>query len=410
MVMVSNLITGLAGGRAAPVLCGRNSGKTATEITEDAIDNCKHSANPSRGKSMKTLPPLLLFCLSILSVAGPVQSNPPGHLSGPHIATFSIVAWDPQTGDYGVAVQSRYFAVGSVVPHAAAETGAIATQALGNLLYGSQGLALLAEGTAADDVIKELIKADPLRTERQVGVVDQHGRAASYTGQECLPWAGGRTGEHYAVQGNLLVGPQVVNAMAIAFETMPGDFATRLVHALAAGQAAGGDARGRQSAALLVVRKAGGYLGLTDRYIDLHVEDHPTPIRELERLLEIRQSQLAHTRAAELLQLAENAEEVQRTDLYKEAHAQIEHALELYPEDDFGWWLLARIRLLQGEPDAAAAAAQRALIENPAWRRLPASTRASLGVAPELITALLEVDAFRRLWESLAVEGPAVAQ
>jgi uncharacterized Ntn-hydrolase superfamily protein len=360
---------------------------------------------------MKTMSSLFLaFCLSASSGAGFAQQDPLAPVSAPHISTFSIVAQDPETGDYGVAVQSRYFAVGAVVPHAAAETGAIATQALGNLLYGPQGLALLAEGKAADEVIEQLVKTDPLRTERQVGVVDQQGRAASYTGKDCLPWAGGRTGDHYAVQGNLLAGPQVVNAMATAFEAAPGDFATRLVYSLAAGQAAGGDARGRQSAALLVVRKEGGYLGLTDRYIDLHVEDHPTPIRELARLLEIRQSQLAHTRARELLKRAEDAEEDQRADLYKEANVQVEHALELYPEDDYGWWMLARIRLLQGEQDAAAEAAQRALIENPTWRRLPESTRASLGVAPALVTELLEIDTFRRVWESLAPETSAVAQ
>lgn len=359
---------------------------------------------------MRTLSSLLAFCLTVFSGVGFAQSNLLRPATAPHIATFSIVALDPETGDYGVAVQSRYFAVGAVVPHAAAETGAIATQARGNLLYGEQGLALLADGKAADDVIEQLVQPDPLRSERQVGIVDQQGRAASYTGEGCLPWAGGRTGDNYAVQGNLLAGPQVVNAMATAFETAPGDFATRLVYALAAGQAAGGDARGRQSAALLVVRKEGGYLGLNDRYIDLHVEDHPTPIRELTRLLEIRQSQLARTHATELLQQAEDTDEDQRADLYKDAQAQMEHALELYPEDDYGWWVLARIRLLQGERDAAAAAAQRALIENPAWRRLPASTRSSLGVAPELINALLEIDTFRRVWGSLSPETSAAAQ
>jgi uncharacterized Ntn-hydrolase superfamily protein len=359
---------------------------------------------------MRTLSSFIAVCLCVFGGSGFTQSNLPEPVTAPHIATFSIVARDPETGDYGVAVQSRYFAVGDVVPHAAAETGAIATQARGNLLYGAQGLALLAEGKAADDVIEQLVNPDPLRSERQVGVVDQRGHAASYTGEECLPWAGGRTGDNYAVQGNLLAGPQVVNAMATAFETAPGDFATRLVYALAAGQAAGGDARGRQSAALLVVRKEGGYLGLTDRHVDLHVEDHPTPIRELARLLEIRQSQLARTHATELLQQAEDGEEDQRADLYKEAQAQMEHALELYPEDDYGWWVLARIRLLQGERDAAAAAAQRGLIENPAWRRLPASTRSSLGVPPELIKALLEIDTFRRVWGSLSPETSAAAQ
>ena len=358
---------------------------------------------------MKVISSMLALSLCLASGTSIAQPDRSGGIA-PHIATFSIVARDPETGDYGVAVQSRYFAVGDVVPHAAAETGAIATQARGNLMYGPQGLALLAQGLPADQVIEQLVAADPLRTERQVGVVDQAGKAASFTGEACLPWAGGRTGEHYAVQGKLLAGPQVVNAMAAAFEAAPGGFATRLVYALAAGQAAGGDARGRQSAALLVVRKQGGYLGLNDRYIDLHVEDHPTPIRELSRLLEIRLAQLAHTDAKALLQRAQDAEGAEQAGLLDQAHGLMEHALELYPEDDYGWWLLARIQLLQGQPEAAALAAQRALIENPTWRRLPAAIRASLGVAPEEIAALLEVDSFRSVWQSLAPETTAVTQ
>jgi uncharacterized Ntn-hydrolase superfamily protein len=328
----------------------------------------------------------------------------------PIISTFSIVAWDPESGDFGVAVQSRYFSVGTVVPHAAADTGAIATQARGNLLYGPQGLDLLARGMSADEVIEHLVTDDPQRSERQLGIVDSQGRAASFTGEQCLPWAGSRIGEHYAVQGNLLAGPQVVDAMASAFEAAPGDFANRLVYALAAGQAAGGDARGRQSAALLVVRKEGGYLGLTDRYIDLHVEDHPTPIRELVRLLHIRQAQLAHERASELLRRAGDAEGDERSELLGQAREQMLLALDLHPQDDYAWWQLARIRLAEGEPQAAAEAAQRALLENPTWRRLSASTRASLGVPPELIEALQEVESFRRVWQSLAPESVPVAQ
>jgi uncharacterized Ntn-hydrolase superfamily protein len=324
--------------------------------------------------------------------------------SEPHISTFSIVAFDPDTGDYGVAVQSRYFAVGEVVPHAAAGVGAIATQARGNLLYGVDGLKLLERGTAANQVIEQLITNDELRNERQVGVIDRQGNAASYTGQDCLPWAGGRTGDHYAVQGNLLAGPQVVDAMATAFETAPGNFASRLVYAIAAGQAAGGDARGRQSAALLVVRNNGGYLGLTDRYIDLHVEDHPTPIRELARLLKIRLAQLATDTAKQQLQQAAGAVEQDRAELIGQARQQMLRALEYHPQDDYGWWLLARIHLLEGQPQAAAQAAQRALLENPAWRRLPASTRASLGVEAALIDSLLQIDSFQRVWHSLAPE------
>lgn len=357
---------------------------------------------------MKQLFTLLVFLLVIRCGAGVAGASEDARFaSAPPITTFSIVARDPETGDYGVAVQSRYFAVGAVVPHAAADTGAVATQASGNLLYGPQGLELLSGGMPAAQVIEELITPDPGRSERQVGVVDQQGRAATYTGEDCLPWAGGRTGDGYAVQGNLLAGPQVVDAMATAFETAPGDFPTRLVYALAAGQAAGGDARGRQSAALLVVRKAGGYLGMTDRYIDLHVEDHPTPIRELVRLLKIRQAQLATNRAGTLLQRAGTAAGSERAGLLGQARLEMQRALELHPEDDNGWWLLARIRLLEGESEAAAVAARRALLENPAWRRLPESTRARLGVTPELISQLLAIESFRRVWESLAPVAPA---
>ena len=330
--------------------------------------------------------------------------------TAPYITTFSIVAWDPETGDFGVAVQSRYFAVGAVVPHATAEVGAVATQARGNLLYGPEGLSLLGSGIAAEEVLERLLVADPQRDERQVGIVDKLGRAASYTGEKCLPWSGGRVGRHYAVQGNLLAGPQVVDAMAAAFEVASGEFPDRLMYALTAGQAAGGDARGRQSAALLVVRKEGGYLGLTDRYIDLHVEDHATPIHELLRLLHIRQAQLATARATEILDRAEQAEEGSRAELLGQAREQMLHALELDPDDDYGWWVLARIHLLEGDAQAAADAAQRALLENPSWRRLPASTRASLGVPPQLIEALQDVESFRQVWSSLAPEAAPIAR
>jgi len=345
---------------------------------------------------------LMFFCKTTFAWTGSMSPA----VTAPLISTFSIVAYDPDSGDYGIAVQSRYFAVGQVVPHAAANTGAIATQARGNLQYGVDGLKLLDQGMAAGKVIEQLIGTDPLRNERQVGIIDQQGVAASYTGEDCLSWAGGRTGEHYAVQGNLLAGPQVVDAMATAFETASGDFATRLVYAIAAGQAAGGDARGRQSAALLVVRKNGGYLGLTDRYIDLHVEDHPTPIRELSRLLKIRQAQLATEKARQLLQQAADSEGSRRTELIGGAREHMQQALQLHPQDDYGWWLLASIYLLEDQSQAAADAAQRALLENPAWRRLPASTRASLGVEPELIRELLEVESFKRVWRSLAPEEP----
>jgi uncharacterized Ntn-hydrolase superfamily protein len=327
--------------------------------------------------------------------------------SDPLISTFSIVAFDPATGDFGVAVQSKYFAVGDVVPFARADTGALATQARGNLLYGPQGLAMLAEGQSAEQVIEMLTAKDPLREERQVGVVDREGRAATYTGKRCLPWAGGRTGEHYTVQGNLLTGPQVVEAMSAAFEATEGDLADRLVYALAAGQAAGGDARGRQSAAVLVVREGAGYLGLTDRYIDLHVEDHPTPVRELKRLLDIRHAQLAGGLAEGLLARAAQAQPEQRAVLLAEARGAVDRALVLHGSDSGYWWLSARLYLADGDLAAAASAGREALLRNPAWARLPPQTRSALGLTPELLDSLRSNPGFERLWESLAT-GAAV--
>ena len=365
---------------------------------------------------MKVLMSVGVICLSlasnVLGDAGPAagEAPAPAPQQAPQIATFSIVARDPHTGDYGVAVQSRYFAVGDVVPHARAKVGAVATQARGNLLYGPQGLALLEKGLAAEQVIRQLIAPDQLRDERQVGVVDQAGRAASYTGDKALEWAGGRTGAGYAVQGNMLAGPQVVDAIATAFEAAPGDFATRLVYALAAGQAAGGDARGRQSAALLVAREKGGYLGLTDRYIDLHVEDHPTPIRELARLLRIRQAQFLSKQAKALVTQAEETRGTDRAALLEEARGLMLEALEKHRSDDYGWWTLARIHMMEGQPQEAALAAQRALLENPAWRHLSVANREALEVSTELLDALLRVESFNRVWYSLAADNEAVVQ
>ncbi|MEJ2516021.1 MAG: DUF1028 domain-containing protein [Gammaproteobacteria bacterium] len=340
---------------------------------------------------------LCLCCFALVSGSG--AAGEPG---GAIVSTFSIVAYDPQTGDYGVAVQSRYFSVGDVVPHASAGTGAVATQARGNLRYGFEGLELLAQGMPAGEVISTLTGADPLSAERQLGVVDRKGVPATFTGADCLPWAGGLTGEHYAVQGNLLAGPQVVAAMAAAYEVAPGDLAERLVYALAAGQAAGGDARGRQSAAVLVVRARGGYMGLTDRYVDLHVEDHETPIRELRRLLQIRYADLAVGKATEAFDASAAAEGDDRVKLLDQARDRAREAVSLDPEDDGAWWLLARIELAAGEREAAAAAGRRALLENPSWRRLPPHTTAVLGVEPSFIEALTGIESFRRLWDSLA--------
>src|SRR5215216_7490542 len=200
------------------------------------------------------------------------------------VATFSIVAFDPEANSLGVAVQSKFLAVGSVVPWARAGVGAVATQAMANYNYGPRGLELMARRKTASETVEALISADKDREHRQLGVVGGRGRAATFTGSECFDWAGGITGECYAAQGNILVGGETVEAMASTYEKTQGDLATRLLSALAAGQAAGGDSRGKQSAALLVVREGGGYGGDNDRVVDLRVDDHPEPIRELIRL------------------------------------------------------------------------------------------------------------------------------
>jgi uncharacterized Ntn-hydrolase superfamily protein len=203
------------------------------------------------------------------------------------VATFSIIAFDPEVDSLGVAVQSKFLAVGSVVPWARAGVGAVATQALANFNYGPRGLQLLSRGKTAAETVEALISADEEREHRQLGVVDAAGRAATFTGGECFEWAGGVTGEHYAAQGNILVGRETVEALAKTFEDTPGDLAGRLLTALEAGQSAGGDSRGKQSAALLVVREGGGYGGDNDRVVDLRVDDHPEPIRELTRIRDL---------------------------------------------------------------------------------------------------------------------------
>lgn len=205
----------------------------------------------------------------------------------PPVATFSIVGYDPETGALGVAVQSKFFAVGSVVPWAAAGVGAIATQSWANTTYGPDGLKLLKSGLSAPQTLERLLAADPEHATRQVGIVDATGNVANYTGDACNDWAGAISGEHYTAQGNILAGEAVVEAMGKAFEETTGELADKLMAALFAGQAAGGDIRGQQSAALLVVQEGSGYGGFNDRYIDLRVDDAEKPIEELQRLLEI---------------------------------------------------------------------------------------------------------------------------
>jgi uncharacterized Ntn-hydrolase superfamily protein len=206
-------------------------------------------------------------------------------MAEPVVATYSIVACDLEARQWGVAVQSKFLAVGSVCPYAEAEVGAVATQSYANPRYGPDGLALLREGLSAEEAVERLTTADEGRAERQVGIVDGQGRAATYTGSDCLDWAGGRTGPGYAAQGNILVGEDTVVALAKTFEeTAHLPLVQRLLECLVAAQAAGGDRRGQQSASLLVVERDGGYAGLSDVLVDLRVDDHERPIEELRRI------------------------------------------------------------------------------------------------------------------------------
>src|SRR5580765_5426663 len=254
--------------------------------------------------------------LSPLAAQQPVTS--PSHLQ--KLAhTYSIVAYDSTTGDLGVAVQSKFPNVGGIVPWGRAGVGAVATQSLGNTAYGERGLDLVAQGATAEEALRIVMRTDTMLQDRQVGVVDAHGNAASFTGRTTFDWGGGRVGapsgrgnvpggkgqvivgRGFAAQANIMVSDQTVKNLAEAFERSRGSLADRLVTALKAGQAGGGDKRGMQSAALLVVRKNGGYLGANDRFIDIRVYDAPEPIAELERLLALHKLHFFPSDPADLL-------------------------------------------------------------------------------------------------------------
>jgi uncharacterized Ntn-hydrolase superfamily protein len=217
----------------------------------------------------------------------PVVSTGRFRRTRPVVATYSIVACDLEAEQWGVSVQSKFLSVGSVVPWAEPHVGAIATQAYANPRYGPNGLELLRQGLSAQEVVEKLTSEDEGRDHRQLGVVDGQGRSASYTGSECMDWAGGRTGEGYAAQGNILVSKETVDALAETFESSTGPLAERLIDCLAAAQEAGGDSRGQQSSALLVVERDGGYARMSDTVVELRVEDHERPIEELRRIYKL---------------------------------------------------------------------------------------------------------------------------
>jgi uncharacterized Ntn-hydrolase superfamily protein len=239
-------------------------------------------------------------------------------------STFSIIAFDPKTRNLGVAVQSRYFSVGTAVPWAQKEVGAVATQSFVNVSYEPKGLKLLKKGLTVHEVIKQLTSKDKGRDYRQLGVIDAKGNAAAFTGEKCLSWAGSKIGKNYAAQGNILASPKVVANMGKYFESTKGDLADRLTAALEGGEKAGGDVRGRQSAALLVVGERKGKTGYGDRLIDLRVEDHPNPIAELKRLLRLHR----------VYCLIDESEEIYSQGNHKKAIAMIKEAIELNPNSD----------------------------------------------------------------------------
>lgn len=276
-----------------------------------------------------------------------------------NISTFSIVARDSVTGELGVAVASRFFTVGNVVPWAKADVGAVATQSFANTSFGWRGLELLEKGLIPDEVVQVLLRDDDNPTRRQFGIVSADGRSATYTGEDCLAWAGGRHGPNYAVQGNILAGEAVVTAMEKTFLATKGTLAERLYAALIAGEENGGDARGKQSAALLVVKKGAGYGGYTDRAIDIRVDDHPEPFKELGRILEIGQMNYAWNQGWTLFTQNKSGEALPHQ----------ERAAKLAPQNAEVMYDLAVIRLAAGKKSAALMALKKAVELNPKLKK-----------------------------------------
>lgn len=296
---------------------------------------------------MQTLAMLLALALS----TGDRHNQP--------LSTFSIVAHDSVTGELGVAVASRFFAVGTVVPWAKAGVGAVATQSFANTSFGWLGLDQLAKKVSPEETIQRLLRKDAEPEKRQMGIVGADGRSATYTGSLCVPWAGGRAGPHYAVQGNILAGEAVVAAMERAFLDTRGSLSVRLYAALVAGEKAGGDSRGKQSAALLVVKAGAGYGGYTDRAIDIRVDDHAEPLEELGRLLKFAQMNYAWNEGWTLFTRKKSAE----------ALPHIEQAALLAPENPEVLYDLAVIRLAAGKNFDALDALEKAFRFNPKLKK-----------------------------------------
>ena len=302
-----------------------------------------------------------LFFISLLSILPAFnQSSLSPRVSGEkEIATFSIVARDPVTGELGVAVASRFFAVGSVVPWAKAGVGAVATQSFANTTFGWRGLELLEKGASPEEVVEILIRNDDDPERRQIGVVSADGKSATYSGVRCLPWAGGRNGLNYAIQGNILAGETVVTSMEETFLKTDGTLAERMYEALVAGDRQGGDARGKQSAALLVVKENAGYGGYTDKAIDIRVDDHPQPFKELGRLLDYAQMNYSWNQGWTLFTQGE----------YEQALPHMERTAKLAPENPEVLYDLAVIRLAAGQKEMALQALEKAVTLNPGLKK-----------------------------------------
>lgn len=286
----------------------------------------------------------------------------------PVVATFSIVASDPDAGEVGVAVASRFFAVGSVVPYAEGDVGAVATQASANVSFGPRGLKLLASGASPGEVVTILMRSEPASNGRQFGLVSADGESATYTGPECLPWAGGRAGPNYAVQGNILTGEDVVIAMETAFLETEGTLAERMYAAMLAGDAKGGDSRGKQSASLMVSKPGTGYGGNNDRAIDIRVDDHPEPFKELGRLLDYASMNYAWNEAWTAFVNKD----------FAAALAPMERTVKLAPEVAEAQFDLALIRLANDDKSGALDALAAAIALNPKLK-VQASTDTDLG-------------------------------
>jgi len=298
---------------------------------------------------MKSLSMTIITLFVIFGISA--NSNEPFEA----IATFSIAALDPATGEVGVAVASRFFAVGAVVPWAKAGIGAVATQAYANTTFGWRGLELMEKGATPDEAMEILLRFDEKAARRQIGIVSVDGKSATFTGEGCSAWAGGRNGENYAVQGNILAGESVVAAMEDAFLNTTGSLADKMYAALLAGEKEGGDSRGKQSAAIYIAKEKAGYGGYTDQAIDIRVDDHKEPFKELGRLLNIAQMNYSWNIAWTLF----------TEKKYAKSLPYMEKTAKLAPENAEVLYDLAVIRLAVGNIESSLDAFKNAIKNNP---------------------------------------------